>query len=325
MAILTFSSDNLPAELDDRERFAKWVELFSDRYRAYDQYRFADEKFSAKFTQLTINSAGVARMGGSVARAIRTRSHLAADPRPTVTIGFVRGADMMFRRSSGETLGSRGVAVVLAKDAPQEVHAQANPFDIATARVPLAKLQQLVGFPEDFDLQTLDPERPVVGLLNRYVDIVLADSRVADEPMLAGHVEQTLVDLIALALGAPRDAQEMVRGRGLRAARLQEICAAIKTSFADPAFSPHNLAGSIGVSPNYIQKLLHESGVTFTERVLELRLQKARLMLCDRRHDRLKVSEIALACGFGEVTNFNRCFRRRFGLSPTLCRGGAHR
>jgi AraC-like DNA-binding protein len=44
-------------------------------------------------------------------------------------------------------------------------------------------------------------------------------------------------------------------------------------------------------------------------------------MLSGPRHDRLKVSEIAYACGFNEVSYFNRCFRRRFGASPTQFRG----
>ena len=78
----------------------------------------------------------------------------------------------------------------------------------------------------------------------------------------------------------------------------------------------------IGLSPNYIQKLLHESGQSFTERVLELRLAKARAMLADRRNDGLKVSEIALACGFNEISYFNRCFRRRFGSAPNDHRSG---
>ena len=55
--------------------------------------------------------------------------------------------------------------------------------------------------------------------------------------------------------------------------------------------------------------------------VLELRLQKARAMLASPRYDRMKVSDIALACGFNEVSYFNRCFRRRFGASPTQFRG----
>ena len=46
-------------------------------------------------------------------------------------------------------------------------------------------------------------------------------------------------------------------------------------------------------------------------------------MLADRRNDRLKVSEIALACGFNEVSYFNRCFRRRFGATPSEFRDAA--
>jgi AraC-like DNA-binding protein len=45
-------------------------------------------------------------------------------------------------------------------------------------------------------------------------------------------------------------------------------------------------------------------------------------MLADRQHDKRKVSEIAYACGFNEVSYFNRCFRRRFGATPTEFRSG---
>ena len=54
---------------------------------------------------------------------------------------------------------------------------------------------------------------------------------------------------------------------------------------------------------------------------MELRLQKARGMLSDPHHDRLKISDIAYACGFNEVSYFNRCFRRRFGATPGQFRG----
>jgi AraC-like DNA-binding protein len=74
------------------------------------------------------------------------------------------------------------------------------------------------------------------------------------------------------------------------------------------------------MSPRYLQHLLHETGVTFTEHVNELRLRKARRMLASPLHDALKIKDIAQACGFGEVPYFNRAFRRRFGLSPSDCR-----
>ncbi len=54
---------------------------------------------------------------------------------------------------------------------------------------------------------------------------------------------------------------------------------------------------------------------------MELRLQKARAMLASPHHDRLKISDIAYTCGFGEVSYFNQTFRRRFGAPPTHFRG----
>ena len=69
-----------------------------------------------------------------------------------------------------------------------------------------------------------------------------------------------------------------------------------------------------------MQNILTETGMSFAERVLEHHRQKTRAMLADPRHDRLRISELAYACGFNEVSYFNRSFRRRFGASPTQFR-----
>jgi AraC-like DNA-binding protein len=47
-------------------------------------------------------------------------------------------------------------------------------------------------------------------------------------------------------------------------------------------------------------------------------------MLMSPHSGRLKVSEIAYACGFNEISYFNQAFRRRFGASPTQFRGGSN-
>jgi AraC-like DNA-binding protein len=43
-------------------------------------------------------------------------------------------------------------------------------------------------------------------------------------------------------------------------------------------------------------------------------------LLTSEQGDRMKVSDIALACGFNEIAYFNQRFRRRFGQTPTQSR-----
>jgi AraC-like DNA-binding protein len=65
--------------------------------------------------------------------------------------------------------------------------------------------------------------------------------------------------------------------------------------------------------------LLYEDGASFSVRLNELRLRKAMDLLVhagDRR-----ISDIAFDCGFNDLSYFNRCFRRRFGLTPSAARG----
>jgi AraC-like DNA-binding protein len=65
--------------------------------------------------------------------------------------------------------------------------------------------------------------------------------------------------------------------------------------------------------------LLHEAGASFTVRLTELRLRKAAERLAHPGDGR--ISDIAFDCGFNDLSYFNRCFRRRFGLTPSAARG----
>jgi AraC-like DNA-binding protein len=53
---------------------------------------------------------------------------------------------------------------------------------------------------------------------------------------------------------------------------------------------------------------------------MQLRLEKAQTLLLEDSEGRLKISDIAMNCGFNELSYFHRCFRRRFGASPAKFR-----
>ena len=116
------------------------------------------------------------------------------------------------------------------------------------------------------------------------------------------------------------DISGVTEAGGLRGARIASVIAQIHESFADQQFSTRVVAEKLGLSVRYVQDLLQGSGLSITDRIMELRLEKARTMLVDDRNCRLKISEVASNCGFNELSYFHRSFRRRFGASPAKYR-----
>jgi AraC-like DNA-binding protein len=128
-----------------------------------------------------------------------------------------------------------------------------------------------------------------------------------------------LTDLVSLGLGARGDLALAARRGGLRAVRLKAVLTILEKRFAEPDFSAHKLAAAAGLSERYVNELLYEAGASFTTRLTELRLRKAADLLT--RAGGGRISDIAFDCGFNDLSYFNRCFRRRFGLTPSAARG----
>jgi AraC-like DNA-binding protein len=69
--------------------------------------------------------------------------------------------------------------------------------------------------------------------------------------------------------------------------------------------------------------LFAAEGQTFSEFLIEQRLTQAHRMLTDSRFAARAISAIAFEVGFANLSYFNRCFRRRYGASPSAIREAA--
>jgi len=76
------------------------------------------------------------------------------------------------------------------------------------------------------------------------------------------------------------------------------------------------------VTPRYLQRLFEREGTTFSSFLLCQRLKRARHMLCRPEFAERAVSSIAYDAGFGDLSHFNRCFRRLYGITPRDVRNG---
>lgn len=316
MPMVTFSSDQLPAALDDSARFAAWRDQYTEAHGLLEIRRAEDQPFSLRFTFAPYGDVGVGQFDGTISHVARTAHHVAAGSNDTLCLFLNRGPDRISFAHSGREGALDPAGVTLFRDWEPAAASGGALNRMLFVPIPRTRLNALIERPEDLAGIAFDPRKPATRYLVRYLTL-LTQLDETDDEQLRAHIGKTLLDLVVLALGASKDAADCAQMRGLRAARTQDVIARIASRFADPAFSPHVVAADLGVSVRYVQDLLHETGTSFSARVLEHRLQRARALLADPGNDGMRVAEVARACGFNEVPYFNRCFRRRFGESPT--------
>jgi len=189
-------------------------------------------------------------------------------------------------------------------------------------RFPKAALAPLVDGLDDRLVRRIPSGLPALRLLRTYVALALneqADAGPDVQRSLVTHV----YDLMAVMMGVTRDAAALARERGMPAARLHAIKREISRHLSCADLSVAMLALRHGCTARSIQRLFEQEGMTFSEYVLAQRLARAHDLLGDPDRRAEKISSVALDCGFGDLSYFNRAFRRRYGTAPSEVRAQA--
>lgn len=182
-------------------------------------------------------------------------------------------------------------------------------------RIPRRELLTLCPGAEDLLLKPLRHEPGIRTLIQRYfaLSIGAADSLDAEAQQLTA---RHMVDLITLLLRPDDDEAKSIHGRSA-AARLQVIQAQVLESLDDGGLTIASVAERNGLSPKQVQRLFERTGTTFTEYVLDQRLLYARRLLATPVGRQQKIATVAYSAGFGDLSYFNRAFRRRFDMTPS--------
>jgi len=142
----------------------------------------------------------------------------------------------------------------------------------------------------------------------------LVDTRIA--AAFAHHIH----DLLVLCLDTHADSREMAQAGGLRAARLERAKAIIRRNIAEPELSADFVARALNMSPRSLQRLFESADISFSGYVTLERVALAHTQLTDAANKDRSIADIALDCGFGDVSYFNRKFREQYDKSPSAVR-----
>jgi AraC-like DNA-binding protein len=267
---------------------------------------------------------GLAVVSGEISGlSARRRRALLADGHDDLVLTTHRSGHSISSQLGRECRADAGTSVLLSHTEPGAQHFPER-AGYLILRIPPSRLSGLVaGTPEDVVVRPIPASTEALRLLVDYVEASLRQP--LESPQLVHLFTSHVHDLVALAIGAARDAAEVVRGRGLRAARLNAAKGNIMRCLADEGLSVIDVATRLGVTPRYVQRLFESEGTTFSQYVTHQRLVRAYRLLSDPRFLDRTITAIAFEVGFGSISHFNRGFRRSYGAAPSDIRASALR
>jgi AraC-like DNA-binding protein len=257
-----------------------------------------------------------ARMLSSMTARVTRSAQRVADGEDTVCLMMKTGGHMALTQGRRESVPQLGDAVLLVYREPARLQFVDSTY--LSIRVPFSALAALSNV-ETAAARCIARDTEALSLLRAYVANL--PERI-DDPQLCRLAASHVHDLMALAIGATEEGQAIASRRGVRAARLISIKADL---IRDATLQLDQLAAQQGISTRYVQMLFEEQGTTFSDYVLERRLDAARHMLTGPRHASWSIAAIAFEAGFNDLSHFNRRFKRRYLMTPSDLRALATR
>jgi AraC-like DNA-binding protein len=306
------------ADYAPHERLEALHEIFGRNLQKVHVEPLAGEPFYSAVTLRRLPGLNLYTACRSAAIYRRSRELIEHDD-----VVFIAGFNSSYEvQHLGRTINmERGEAVVLTGAEPALFGGPAQ-NRVNLLRVPARLISPFVADLEAAYGRTIPANNPALRLLVAYLGLLEENDALA-APDVERQVASHIHDLMALAIGATREAAEFAKSRGARAARLRAIKEDIANALDQPGLSVATIAAQHRLKPRWVQRLFEGEGTTFTEYVLAQRLARAHRLLTDPRCAGLKISAIALDVGFGDLSYFNRAFRRRYGVAPSELRAAA--
>lgn len=262
------------------------------------------------FGDLELLHTNVVRGGFSV---VRCQELVARSVSDSFFIGCILDGVANFTQESRQVLLTASDLAVLDSTRPYRIDVDGH-LDALWIRVPRHRIEGRMPKAAEILAQRIDGSKGIGHLTSALVTASLREAKrlSASESL---RISNALLDLLSLSLDIDRCEEDRQPRHILR--RIQNH---VDAHIADPTLCRESVARSHGISARYLSKIFEREGLSVARwiRLRRLELSRQRIEAADCSDT--TISEIAFACGFTDISSFNRAFKRHFGATPSSLR-----
>lgn len=311
--LLRFGSDEFPVQA----RLAAWQEVLTRKLVTMNVEQLSNQPFQidASLRILPEFRFGIAMSAPAVFR--RTQALVAADNDDVLLFVSMAGSCKITNATEELTL-EEGDGYFTSCRQEGSFTSNSN-TRMLCARFKRSRISALVQNLDDAPGHVVRGDMESLRLLSIYLR-GLDDNQKLATPELRRLVTDQVYELVALVLNSASATSPKPQSSSHGTMWPRAIKKYIAEHLEKQDLSIADVAAAHRLSPRHVQRVLEAEGTTFSEFVLAKRLDRTHSALSDSRQAHRGISEIALSCGFGDVSYFNRAFRRRYGASPSEVR-----
>ena len=301
------------AAVPKRQQFEAWRQVITQQFLPLRPEPVRHAEFWGEVRGETLDSLPLAQVRASGQVVHRAGGEIAQSSPDALFVNLHVAGNCALACGPDAHRMSQGDLFFVDGQRPFRLHCEAAMHHVVIA-IPMDRLRASLRRPELAAGAIVRRGSGVAALLSDYLVTVARECPGLDAlaaATTAGHV----VELVAHALNE-RHADVPLPREAVRAVLHARACQIIEQELGDPLLDPARIAARLRVSVRFLHALFRERGPTLMRYIYEKRVRRAAALLGDAAGAHRSITEIAMSCGFSDLTHFGRAFARIYQETP---------
>lgn len=297
------------------EQFAYYREAICQAFMNLTPEPAAAAGFPASVEHVRLGDAAINRVSFPEHVVRRSAADIAASNRSCFYLNLKLAGRCRIQQGDREISLSSGQVGIFDSDRQFALlHDRGPQLRVASFWVPAEALRERL--PASFDVAAARvSDDPFVGHLIAETARTLSGGALRMSEDEGQRLFRALIELVAVSLSR-RSRAGAAESESIADTTTLALKRAIHRRLREPGLAVADVAEAVGISERYVHKLLARSGSSFTDYVIDHRLDGAARDLNDPAMADRAIGAIAFDWGFSDLSHFTRRFKQRFGCRP---------